>query len=121
MTSLRRAAIVGYGLAGRYFHRPLIQAVDGLAVTHVVTANPERREQAVRDVPDVTLVDTVAELWRRASDYDVVVVATANDGHVQIAEAAVEQDKAVVVDKPVAVTTGDARHLATIAASRGAT
>jgi predicted dehydrogenase len=107
-----RVAIVGYGLAGRFFHRPLIGAVDGLTVTHVVTANAERRKHAARDVPTAALVAQVGELWRQADGFDVAVIATANESHMGIATGAIELGKAVVVDKPLALTSKQARSLA---------
>ncbi|MFZ1996878.1 MAG: hypothetical protein WAU75_22375, partial [Solirubrobacteraceae bacterium] len=42
-------AIIGYGLAGRVFHAPLIAATRGLMVTSVVTSSPERQAQVARD------------------------------------------------------------------------
>src|SRR6202023_3341163 len=47
-----RVAIIGYGLAGRFFHAPLIAGTNGLAVSAVVTANPERRAQVEHEHPD---------------------------------------------------------------------
>jgi predicted dehydrogenase len=41
-----RVAIIGYGLAGRFFHAPLIAATAGLRVAAIVTGDPERHSQA---------------------------------------------------------------------------
>jgi scyllo-inositol 2-dehydrogenase (NADP+) len=46
-----RAAIIGYGLAGRFF-APLIAARAGLVVASVVTSSPERQAQVTREHPD---------------------------------------------------------------------
>ena len=43
-----RVALVGYGLAGRLFHAPLISAGDDLQLTTIVTSNPERIAQHAR-------------------------------------------------------------------------
>ena len=59
-----RGAIIGYGLAGSVFHAPLISSTPGLAVATVVTGNPGRREQALRDHPGARVVSTPDELWR---------------------------------------------------------
>jgi predicted dehydrogenase len=106
-------------LAGRFFHRPLIHATDGLALTHIVTADPVRRSDAAADVPAVTIVGTVEDLWQQADDFDMVVVATANRAHAPIAAAALERGKSVVVDKPLAVTAAEAQPLADLAARMG--
>lgn len=106
-----RVALVGYGLGGRVIHRPLLQAVQELSLTHVVTADPDRRAQAAGDVPGVALVDSTDALFARADEYDAVVVVTTNEAHVPLAERALDLGKAVVVDKPMAVTSSQAQHL----------
>jgi scyllo-inositol 2-dehydrogenase (NADP+) len=116
---MMRTALIGYGLGGRVIHRPLLQAVDEVALTHVVTADPERRAQAAADVPDAALLGSAEELWSRAEEYDAVVVVTSNEAHVPLASRAVDLDKAVVVDKPLAVTARDAAGLVEHAAAAG--
>jgi scyllo-inositol 2-dehydrogenase (NADP+) len=114
-----RAALIGYGLAGRVIHRPLIEAVEDLHLTHVVTADPQRREQAAQDLPGARLLATADELWRQADDVDLVVVATPNDVHAALATAALDLGKAVVVDKPFALASSDAAAVAEHARSKG--
>ncbi len=97
-----KGAIIGYGLAGSTFHAPLISSTPGLAVTTVVTSNPERRERALHDHPGARLVATPEELWELADDHDFVVIAARNDVHVPLAERAIDAGLAVVVDKPLA-------------------
>jgi predicted dehydrogenase len=106
-----RVALLGYGLAGRVIHRPLIQAVPELALTHVVTADPGRVAQAHTDLPGVSVVPDADQLWSRADEFDVVVVATANQTHVPLTTAALELGKVTVVDKPLAVTAAEAAAL----------
>jgi scyllo-inositol 2-dehydrogenase (NADP+) len=106
-----RTALIGYGLGGRVIHRPLLQAVADVALTHVVTAHPERRAQAATDVPEATVLSSADDLWARGDEYDAVVVVTANDAHVPLATTALDLGKAVVVDKPLAVTAKDAASL----------
>jgi predicted dehydrogenase len=105
-----RVAIVGYGLAGRFFHAPLIDATDGLAVTSIVTSNAERARQAVAEHPEAHVVPGVEDLWAAAPP-ELVVVATANNTHVQIASTTIEQGVPVVVEKPAAVTADEAERL----------
>ena len=38
-----RVAVVGYGLAGRVFHAPLVAAEPDMQVAAIVTSDPERR------------------------------------------------------------------------------
>lgn len=114
-----RVAIAGYGLAGAVFHAPLITATPGLRLVSVVTANPQRQERARRDHPDVRVLDDVVQLWERARDHDLVVVATANARHVDITRTALENGLDVVVEKPMAPTSVEARALVEVARGRG--
>ena len=114
-----RVAIAGYGLAGAVFHAPLITSTPGLRLVSVVTANPQRRERARRDHPDVRVFDDVAQLWERARDHDLVVVATANARHVDMTRTALETGLDVVVEKPMAPTSVEARALIELARARG--
>lgn len=114
-----RVAIVGYGLAGSVFHAPLVQAQEGMRVTSVVTGNRERQRQARVSCPGVMVLDKADELWRRASDVDLVVVATPTESHVPLALEAVRRDVPVVVDKPFATDPSAAEELLSAAADRG--
>jgi predicted dehydrogenase len=114
-----RVGLIGYGLAGRVFHAPLVTAEPALDIAMVVTSNPERNAAARSDLPAARVVDTAAELFARADDLDVVVIAAANKAHVPLALAAFEHGLPVVVDKPLAPTAADAQHLVDAAAERG--
>ena len=103
-------AIVGYGLAGRVFHAPLIAATDGLEVSAIVTSDPARARQAAVEHPEAEVVPSVDDLWA-APPPELVVVATANASHVPIASAAIEHGVPVVVEKPAAVTAAEAEAL----------
>jgi scyllo-inositol 2-dehydrogenase (NADP+) len=80
-----RVGPVGYGLAGSVFHAPLIAATEGLALDTVVTSNPERQEAARTEFPDVRTAATPDELFERAADLDLIVVASPNKTHVPLA------------------------------------
>jgi scyllo-inositol 2-dehydrogenase (NADP+) len=104
-----RAGIAGYGLAGAVFHAPLIDAVDGIDVAAVMTRSPERAERARAAYPEVRVVDSIDAL---IEDVDVLVVASPNASHAEIALAGIERGLSVVIDKPMAVTAADARAVA---------
>jgi scyllo-inositol 2-dehydrogenase (NADP+) len=104
-------ALVGYGLAGRYFHGPLIRATPGLTVTSIVVRNRSRREHAAADFPQVRLLDSADALWSLRGGLDLVVVATTPDSHTPLVDAAIEAGLAVVVEKPLAPNAQQARAL----------
>ncbi|MEU6601132.1 Gfo/Idh/MocA family protein [Streptomyces flaveolus] len=114
-----RVGLIGYGLAGSVFHAPLIAATEGLALDTVVTSHPERQQQARAEFPDVRIAATAEELFDRADELDLIVVASPNKTHVPLATAALKAGLPVVVDKPVAGTAAEARELAALAEERG--
>lgn len=118
MTEPLRVALLGYGLAGRVFHAPLINAAEGLRLTAIVTSNPDRVAQAHANHPGVKVIVDQAQIWAHADRYDVVVVATANAAHVPSATAALDHGLHVVVDKPLAGSADEARQLVNVAAKQ---
>ena len=96
-----RVGIAGYGLAGRYFHAPLLKGC-GFDVAAIQTSNSERSSQALSDFPSTTVVATIKELV--AQKLDLIVVASANLVHAQHALAAIKAGIPVVVDKPMGRT-----------------
>jgi len=102
--------IVGYGLAGRLFHAPYIDAVDGLRIRAIATSHPDRRAQALSDHPDAEVVDSVDAILARP-DVEVVVVVTPNRSHAPIGMHALASGRHVVVDKPIAMTVPEAEAL----------
>ena len=114
-----KGAIVGYGLAGATFHAPLISSTPGLAVATVVTGNPQRRDQALRDHAGARVVATPDELWELADEHDFVVIAAPNDAHVPLARRGLDVGLAVVVDKPLAPSAAEAAALVEHARASG--
>ena len=119
MAALIRVALLGYGLAGSVFHAPFIAAVDGLELAAVTTRDPERARQAADAHPGVLVLDRAEDVFERAGEFDLVVVATPNTLHVPHATAALEAGLPVVVDKPLAPTAHEARQLVEEAQRRG--
>lgn len=113
-----RVGLVGYGLAGRSFHAPFIDAVDGLHLAVVATSDPGRAARAAAEHPGAEVVGGVEELLDH-SDIDLVVVATPNRSHVPIACQAFAAGRHVVVDKPIAMDIAEAERLIGAATAAG--
>jgi scyllo-inositol 2-dehydrogenase (NADP+) len=114
-----RVGLIGFGLAGSAFHAPLIATTPGMVLAAVVTASQERGRAARDSYPGADIVDSAAALWQRATELDLVVVASPNRTHVPLALAALAAGLPVVVDKPLAASSADARRLVDAARSRG--
>lgn len=108
---MTRVALLGYGLAGRVLHRPLLLAEPSLTITHVVTGDAGRQAQVRADLPEATVCETADELWSRPEEYDAVVVATGGPTHVSLARRGLSLGKAIVVDKPLAPTAAEGQAL----------
>ena len=111
--------LMGYGLAGRVFHAPLIEATPGLRIRAVVTSNPDRQEQVRTDLPDARLIADPMEAWEHRDGIDLIVIAGANVTHVPQALEAAARGLHMVIDKPIAGTAADARRIADAAQASG--
>ena len=114
--SLIRLGVIGCGGFGlfalqQFTQVPGVQFV-GMAGTH----RPASLAAAARF--GVENVDDVGELLRR-EDVDVVYIATPPFLHHAQALAALEAGKHVIVEKPLAMTVGQADELIAVARSRG--
>ncbi len=114
MLSPIRVAIIGYGLAGKVFHAPLIQAVDGLDLACVVSSDAAKVQA---DLPNIAVVSDLTEVLREPL-IDLIVLATPDHLHVSQALAALDAGKHVVIDKPFAPTLAEAEAVAARAAER---
>jgi predicted dehydrogenase len=108
-------ALIGYGLAGKVFHAPLVTSVEGLRLHAVVSSNPAKVE---KDLPGMIVLPSFEEAIGTAG-IDLVVVATPNATHFDFARRALEAGKHVVVDKPFTVTVAEAEALAALAREKG--
>jgi len=93
----------------------LIAAVPGL---ELVVVGSGRAEIVHADLPDVRVICNPLEAATTEAA-DLVVIATPNPTHATLATAALEAGKHVVVDKPFALTTDDARRLSALAVAKG--
>lgn len=113
-----RTAIIGYGLAGRVFHAPLISADPAYELAGIVTANPHRSAAAASLYPSARIFSTVDDLLA-AEGIELVVVGAPTPDHAAIATRTVERGLATVVDKPLAVRSVEAAELIELASLRG--
>ena len=109
-----RVGLIGYGLAGRVFHAPLLQAA-GFEVTRVATG---RSDEIARDLPAAIVVSDPISL-ATCVDVDLVVIASPNDTHYPLAMAALRAGRAVVIDKPFTTTVAEADELIATAQTHG--
>jgi predicted dehydrogenase len=106
-----RVGLVGFGFVSKTFHAPLLLETDGYEITAVSSSRPD---DVLVVLPNVDVVADPTELATHP-DIDLVVVASPNETHAPLAEAAMRAGRNVVVDKPFTITVAEARHLAAVA------
>lgn len=100
-------ALIGFGMAGQVFHGPLLDTNPHLRLTHILersgnlASSKYPNAKIVRDLESVLADDSV----------DLIVVATPNTSHFEIASRAIRAGKHVVIDKPLTNTSADAAKL----------
>jgi len=103
--------LVGFGLAGRVFHAPVIQSVPNLKLRKVVERHSEHSRQKY---PAVQVVRDAVELFADPA-IDLVVITTPNDSHFDLTRKALLAHKHVVVEKPFTNTSREAQELISLA------
>jgi len=112
-----RLAQVGLGYWGPNLARNLA-TVDGGELAVLCDADMGRLQRMARQLPGPRLVTDYADVL--ADDtIDGVVLATPVDTHFQLAHAALEAGKHVLVEKPLATTSADCEALIALADARG--
>jgi predicted dehydrogenase len=103
-------ALVGYGFAGQTFHAPLISATPGLRLRYIASSEPAK----VRKTCPNAHVCNYEEVFTRP-EIDLIVIATPNVTHFELARKALNSGKHVVVDKPFTTTVKEAEKLIALA------
>ena len=108
-------AVIGYGYAGKFFHSYLIGLAEGLNLYAITSRNPEGRQAAAQDYPDVKIYDTIDQVIEDIN-VDLVILATPHDTHAELAIKAMDAGKHLVTDKIMCMNVAEAEAM--IEASR---
>lgn len=103
--------LIGYGMAGRVFHAPVIESVSPLRLKKVV----ERHGDAARARYPYTEVVRDVDALLRDEEIKLVVVATPNASHFELARQSLLAHKHVLVEKPLTTTSDEAGELIKLA------
>src|ERR1700719_3233619 len=107
--------LIGFGLAGRAFHAPVIRATPGLRLAAILQRHGN---EAAEKYPDVRVVRSVEE-FLNIRGIRLVVIATPNETHAPIARQCLEAGRDLVVNKPFATTLQEAAELVELARKYG--
>src|SRR5690606_38952043 len=109
-----KAGICSFGMSGKIFHAPFLQANPHYELTAIV----ERHKQESRvKYPDARLYRSFEDLIADP-EFELVVVNTPVQTHFNYAKAALEAGKSVIVEKPFTVNAKEAAALDELARER---
>ena len=106
-----RIGILGFGMAGRVFHGPLISSVPGLQLAAVVERHAD---EAAARYPGITTYRS-ADAMLADPSLHLIVVATPSGTHFDVARQVLAAGKHLIVDKPMAATSAEIAELIRLA------
>src|ERR1035438_638904 len=107
--------LIGFGLAGRSFHAPVISAVPGLRRAAILQRTGSEAAEAYPHAKIVRNLDEILSI----PDIRLMVIATPNETHAPFARTCLAAGRDVVVDKPFATSFAEAAELADYAQKLG--
>jgi predicted dehydrogenase len=112
-----KVGVIGHGYWGPNLVRNFM-ATSGSVVTAVCDSREERLNQLRKLYPTLALYNNASELIAD-NDVDAVVVATPVSSHFDLTMAALNAEKHVLVEKPIASNSEQAKQLIEVADKRG--
>lgn len=120
MSQTYKIGIVGCGGIANGKHLPSLSKLDSVELVAFCDIIPERAEEAAAKygVEGAKVYSDFNELLQDES-IDIVHVLTPNESHARISIAALEADKHVMCEKPMAKTAAEARRMVEAAKASG--
>jgi len=111
MSTIIKTGICSYGMSGKLFHAPFVEAHPGFELTAIVERS---KEDSRKRYPHSKLYRSIDELINDGS-IELVIVNTPVQTHYDIAKQAMNAGKHVIVEKPFTVTSTEAEELVKVA------
>jgi myo-inositol 2-dehydrogenase/D-chiro-inositol 1-dehydrogenase len=112
-----RIGLIGYGAWGR-MHAGAIGRIPGLSLSAVLCGSDASAQAAAQDMPGVAVHRALDTLLADPT-VDLVDIVVPNHLHARMAIAALEADKHVLLEKPMATTLADAERVVAAAERSG--
>ncbi|RWD45162.1 MAG: Gfo/Idh/MocA family oxidoreductase [Mesorhizobium sp.] len=109
--------LIGASTIARQFMISAIRAQSNNEIAAVMSSSPERATSYAKENGIPLAVSTLDELL--GSDIDAVYISTTNELHLEQALAAIRAGKHVLCEKPLALTSADARAMLAAAKAAG--
>ncbi|MDF3076234.1 MAG: oxidoreductase [Sphingobacteriaceae bacterium] len=102
-----KTGILAYGMSGRLFHAPFVATNPGFELYAVTERN---KKTATERYPDVKSYNSVDELLQDEA-VELVIINTPNNTHYEFAKKALEAGKHILVEKPFATSSAEAKEV----------
>ncbi len=113
-----RIAIVGAGWWSTTAHFPSLKKNPDAEIIAAVDRRPEMLDKAYNAYGPFEKYTDVGEMLAKAN-VDGVIVATNHSTHYEVAKAALEAGKHVLIEKPMVLKASEARELVQLAKDKG--
>lgn len=107
MNNIIKTGVLSYGMSGSLFHAPFLTYHSGFEFSAIVERS---KKKAYLDYPKVKSYDSIDELLLDNS-IELIIVNTPNKTHFEFALKAIKAKKNVMIDKPFAATSSEAKQL----------
>ena len=112
-----RFALAGFGAWGK-FHAQSIQSNPDAQLVAISAPSEASRAEAQQLYPDALIFSDSLEMIAQA-DFDIIDIVTPSHTHREIAVAAIEKGKHVLLEKPMAITLEDCKAIVACAQQFG--
>ena len=112
-----RTAVIGTGFMGRV-HLEALRRIENVDVVEVAATSADKARAAAAGYNVLNATGDWQDVMRDPS-IDAVHITTPNDSHFPIAKAALESGKHVLCEKPLAMSSAQAKELTDLAAAKG--
>ncbi|HIF32246.1 MAG TPA: Gfo/Idh/MocA family oxidoreductase [Planctomycetaceae bacterium] len=111
-----RYGLIGYGLFGQH-HARLIQQADGLELIAISARSAASRQAAANDHEGVAVLSDYRDVLSH-DDIDIVDIVVPNRLHFEIAYAALQAGKHILLEKPMALEVEQCHTLNALASEK---
>ncbi|MES2650882.1 MAG: Gfo/Idh/MocA family oxidoreductase [Bacteroidota bacterium] len=115
MNTKINTGLLAFGMSGKVFHAPFIDAHPGFNLRGITERN---RKLASTDYPSIISYNSIDELITD-DEIDLIIINTPNFTHYEYAKQALKAGKHILVEKPFTATSAQAKELFALAKSVG--
>ena len=102
-----KTGLLAYGMSGRVFHAPFLTVHPGFELKAVVERHDKNAAQKYLAIISYSSTDELLN----DDEIELVIINTPNNTHFDLARRALEAGKHILVEKPIAASTGEVKTI----------